>query len=105
MANHDVVYDKKVVNNNTKKIKSSDYQSKVNTDLKNQFASVKDTTTDDGDVKENDDDGDFLTEQPRNSHKKRKTDTITLEVPRKLLASPEIVSMIDRTQLSSRGSS
>ena len=43
-----------------------------------------------------------LTEHPRTSHKRRKTDTITLEVPRKLFASPEIVSMIDRTQLSSR---
>ena len=50
---------------------------------------------------ENNNDVEFENHHDKN-HKKRKSDTITIEVPRKLFMSPDVVSMIDRTQISSR---
>ena len=46
--------------------------------------------------KENNNDVEFENHHDKN-HKKRKSDTITIEVPRKLFMCPDVVTMIDRT--------
>ena len=51
--------------------------------------------------KENNNDVGFDTSKIK-THRKRKSDTVTVEVPCKLFKSPDIVSMLDRTQVSSR---
>ena len=50
---------------------------------------------------DNNNDGDFVCQESR-AHSKTKSDTIILEVPKKLFKTPEVVSMMDRTQITSR---
>ena len=80
MANHDAIFDKQMVKSKDKKRKNLTFATSSKEGLKNQFATVKDTNNNTSDDKENED-GDFIIE---NNHKKKRSDTVTLEVPHKL---------------------
>ena len=100
MATHDKNYEKKVMIHNKKKSSALNYKSKISNQLKKQFEVVKGSESDEVKVNEGTD-SDF-TMQQSSSHRKRKSDTVTLEVPRKIFNNNEVVSMLDRTQTSSR---
>ena len=90
-----------MINNKTKKAKGESFKANSDSNLKEQFKTVLHTDADVVKVKEINNDIEFKDTAVEN-HKKRKSDTITLAIPRKLFSSPEVVSMIDRTQISRR---
>ena len=99
MINHDTVYDKQVVKSKSKKVKQAAFKANSDKKLKDQFAKVSHSEEDDTPDKENNNEPEV--DQDKN-HKKRKSDTITLEIPRKLFKSCDVVSMLDRTKVSNR---
>ena len=102
MVNHDKIYDRNVAKVKTRKAKKGKYEANSSQQLQSQFKTVTHAEQDDTAAdKENNNDVDFDTSKIK-THRKRKSDTVTVEVPRKLFKSPDIVSMLDRTQVSSR---
>ena len=97
MMNHDKKYDRQVLKVKTRKAKQTTYKANTNKKLVVQFDTI--AHAEDNAAQENNNDRDF---EPEQNTRKRKSDTVTLEVPRKLFKSPDVVSMIDRTQVSSR---
>ena len=102
MLNHDKIYDRNVAKVKTRKIKKGKYEAQSSKQLQSQFKTVTHAEQDDTPAdKENNNDDDFDISKNK-THKKRKSDTVTVEVPRKLFNSPDVASMLDRTQVSSR---
>ena len=103
MAGHDRDYEKRVINHENRKTKFANYEVNSQINLEKQFSfscsedigmdSEKETMN-----KDNNNDKAYISLQPR----KTKKDTITLEIPTKIFKSPDVVSMIDRTGISSR---
>ena len=103
MSNHDKDYDKQVMKVNARKAKQEVYKASSSKEMESQFKIVVFEDKDDDGIseqKENNNDSEF--DSDTKTHKKRRSDTVTVEIPRKLFSSTEIVSMLDRTQVSSR---
>ena len=99
MMNHDKKYDRQVLKVKSRKAKNTVYTANTNKLLAAQFDTVAHAEQEDNTAKENNNDRNF---EPEKTTRKRKSDTVNLEVPRKLFKSPDVVSMFDRTQVSSR---
>ena len=98
MVNHDTNYDRNVIKHTVKKRKNDEF---VNNTIQNdvaQFKTVTDTHNE-ADVDKQEGDIDY---NENISHKKSKSETITVEIPRKLFQNPELVGMLDKTQTGSR---
>ena len=97
MAGHDKKYDSTKFKNLKRKAKQDDYNAKETKKKTSQFEVVKDVDSTVVDDKENNNETDF--ELPKT---KKKSETVTLEIPRNFFKSPAVAAMLDRTQISSR---
>ena len=95
MSKYDTAHGKIFEKSKARKDKLEAFNEKQ-TSVNNQFEKVFCNEADDS---ENNNEPDF---EQVEVHKKRKSDTVSLDIPRKLFKNPGIVSMIDRTQMSSR---
>ena len=94
MVNHD----RNVIKHKVKKRKNDDFVNNTKQNDVAQFKTVNDTHNEaDVDKQEGN-----VVYNENISHKKSKSETITVEIPRKLFQNPELVGMLDRTQTSSR---
>ena len=100
MGAHDKKYDHKKYKNLKRKGKEEDYKASEVLKTKKQFEVVTDVEPVSDDT-ENNNDEDFNLPASEGCHRKR-SDTVTLEVPRSLFNSPALTSILDRTQISSR---